>query len=86
MGSQGPLAHVAPCSALWHRWRLLGDSVAVQWVPSHVGAHGNEHADAGAVKGSAHAYPRVPRDREVTDMWRDLGLEEMEEKSLVAIM
>ena len=34
VGSRGPLAHVD----LWAElWLLLGDSVSVQWVPSHVG-------------------------------------------------
>ena len=30
---------------LWCSWQLLGDSVSVQWVPSHVGVQGNEQAD-----------------------------------------
>ena len=30
---------------LWDSWLLLGDSVSVQWVPSHVGMEGNERAD-----------------------------------------
>ena len=68
MGSRGPLAHIALWTALWHRWQLLGDSVTVHWAPSHVGVQGNEHVDAGVVKGSAQAYRAVLRDREVRDI------------------
>ena len=51
-GGWGPLAHIALWTALWNRRQLLGDSVTMQWVPSHVGVQGNERADEDAVKGS----------------------------------
>ena len=36
-GSWGPLVHVHDLwEQLWSQWQLLGDSVSVQWVPSHV--------------------------------------------------
>ena len=53
VGSWGPLAHVALWTALWNMWQLSGDSVTVQWVPSHVSVQGNERVDEGAGKGSA---------------------------------
>ena len=81
VGSRGPLAHVALWTELWHRWQLLGDNVTVQWVPSHVGVQGNERADAGAAKGARQAFRAVLQDREVRDIWNDLGLEEMDEYS-----
>ena len=42
---------------------LLGDSVTVQWVPSHLGVQGNERADEGAVRGLAQAFREVLLDR-----------------------
>ena len=51
VGSLGPLAHVSLWTDLWNRWWLLGDSVTVQWVPSHVGVEGNERADEGVGTG-----------------------------------
>ena len=51
----------------------------MQWIPSHVGLQGNEHAHEGAARGSAQAFREVLHDGEVRDMWHDLGLEEMDE-------
>ena len=39
-GVTGLRQHVSLLTELWHRWQLLGDSVTVQWVPSHVGVQG----------------------------------------------
>ena len=54
---------------LCNRWLLLGGSVTVQWVPSHVGVQGNEgnegNKDEGVLRGSAQAFRAVLRDREV---------------------
>ena len=69
------MAHVDLWEELWGRWVLLGDSGSVQWVPSHVGISENEKADA--LHGSARALRAVAHDREVRDIWSDLGLEEM---------
>ena len=74
MDSWGPLAHVALWTELWHRWQLLGGSVTVQWVPSYVVVQGNERADAGAAKGARQAFRAVLHDKEVRDIWNDLGL------------
>ena len=58
--TQCPLAPPTP----WQlHWRLLGDSVSVQWVPSQVGVKGHERE--GTVRGSAQAFRDVLRDREV---------------------
>ena len=55
--------------------------VTVQSVPSHVGVQGKEWADVGAAKGAGWAFCAVLHDREVRDMWSDLGFEEMDEYS-----
>ena len=57
---------------------LLGDSVIMQWVPSHVGVQGHKRADERAVRELAQAFREVLRDREVRDIWHELGLEEIE--------
>ena len=52
------MAHTDLWKQLWGQRVLLGDSVSVQWVPSHVGVHGNEHADLNAgrwAKAAKHA-------------------------------
>ena len=43
--SRGQLAHVRLCEEPWLHWMLLGDSVSIQWVPSHGGIVGDEGAD-----------------------------------------
>ena len=53
VASRGLLAHVSLWTDLWNRWRLLRDSVTIQWVPSHVGVQGNERAHEGAARGWA---------------------------------
>ena len=55
VGSRGPLAHKYLWTNLWGRWQLLGDSVEILWVPSHVGVVGNEEADSRAAKGAKQA-------------------------------
>ena len=77
VGSRGPLAHVDLWEDLWGQWQLLGDSVDVLCVPSHVGFTGNEHADAKASKGARKAYECVMKQKSVQDIWGELGLQEM---------
>ena len=77
VGSRGPLAHVDLWEDLWGQWQLLGDSVDVLWVPSHVGVTGKEHADAKASKGARKAYECVMKQKSVQDIWGELGLQEM---------
>ena len=48
---------------------------------SHVGVQGNERPVEGAVRGSVQAFAAVIQDREVQDIWTDLGLEEMDDPS-----
>ena len=79
MGSQGPLAHVDLWSKQWEQWLLFGHSVTLQSVPSHVGVQGNERADEGTVRGFTQTFTEVLRDREVRDIWHDLGLDEMDD-------
>ena len=57
--SEGPIPppHPTPPN-LW-------DSVSVQWAPLHVGVHGNERKDEGALRRSAQAVQDVLNDREV---------------------
>ena len=78
MGSRGPLAHVDQWAELWDSWQLLRDSVTIQ---SHVGVQGNERADEGGFRGSTQAFQEVLRDREVGDIWHELGLEELNDVS-----
>ena len=56
-----------------------GDSNALHsnMGPSHVGVQGNERVDEGAVRGSVQAFREVLRNREVRNIWHELGLEEM---------
>ena len=68
MGSRGPLAHKDLWTDLWGRWQLLGDSVEILWVPSHVGVVGNEEADSRAAKGAKQAQHEVQRSKQVTDI------------------
>ena len=77
VGSRGPLAHKDLWTELWERWQLLGDSVEILWVPSHVGVAGNEEADVRAAKGAKQALQDVQKAKQVTDIWEELGLEEM---------
>ena len=56
----------------------MATSAPVQWAPSHVGVQGYERTDEGAVRGPAQAFRAVVRDREVRDIWSELGLEEMD--------
>ena len=51
--------------------------MCVQWAPSHMGVHGNECADQNAAKGARIAKREDMVRKEVTDMWEQLGLEEM---------
>ena len=77
VGSRGPLAHADLWTELWERWQLLGDSVEILWVPSHVGVAGNEEADVRVAKGAKQAVHDVQKAKQVTDIWEELGLEEM---------
>ena len=49
----------------------------MQWVPSHVGVHGNVRVDQNAAKGARIAQREVFTCQEVTGIWEELGLEEM---------
>ena len=80
VGSRGALAHRDLWMQLWQSWQLLGDSVSIQWVPSHAGVEGNEQADKCAVRGAELSLPGVVREKEVSEVWRELGLEEMPEQ------
>ena len=80
VGSRGALAHRDLWMQLWQSWQLLGDSVSIQWVPSHEGVEGNEQADKCAVRGAELSLPRVVREKEASEVWRELGLEEMPEQ------
>ena len=51
--------------------------MSVQWVPCHVGAHGNKCADQNAAKGARIAQGEVLARLEVVDIWEELGSEEM---------
>ena len=53
--------------------------VPMQRVPSHVGVQGNERTDEGAVRGLVQAVKEVPRDREVSDIWHDFEVAEMDD-------
>ena len=70
MALRKPLPH----ADLWAGWLLLGDSVSVQWVPSHVGVEGNEQTDLWANKGAQIAQDKVVVYTSVTENWADLGL------------
>ena len=48
-------------------WQLLGDSVSVQWVPSHVGVQGNEQADRCPQQGATAALPSVREAKSVLE-------------------
>ena len=72
----GALAHRDLWMQLWQSWQLLGDSVSIQWVPSHAGVEGNEQADKCAVRGAELSLPGVVREKEASEVWRELGLEE----------
>ena len=80
VGSRGALAHRDLWMQLWQSWQLLGDSVSIQWVPSHAGVEGNEQADKCAVRGAELSLPGVVREKEASEVWRELGLEEMPEQ------
>ena len=77
VGSRGPLAHKGLWTELWGQWLLLGNSVEILWVPSHVGVVGNEDADAQASKGARQALRNVLPSKQVTDICEELGLVEM---------
>ena len=77
MGSRGPLAHRDLWVRRWCSWQLLGDSVSVQWVPSHVGVQSNEQADCRAQQGAPVALPSVREARSAREAWQELGLEDM---------
>ena len=62
---------------LWCNWQLLGHSVSVQWVPSHVGVQGNEQADHCTQQRATAALPIVREAKSVLEAWQELGLEEM---------
>ena len=79
VGSSGPPVHRDLWERLWCSWQLLGDSVSVQWVPSHMGVQGNEQADRCAQQGVTAALPSVTQARCVQEAWQDLGREEMSE-------
>ena len=80
VGSRGALAHRDLWMQLWQSWQLSGDSVSIQWVPSHAGVEGNEQADKCAVRGAELSLPGVVREKEASEVWRELGLEEMPEQ------
>ena len=65
---------------LWLRGEA-GDLLQVQWVPSHLGAKGNEGADVLAEKGrEMHPNNLLPLSKRVEE-WVQLGLEPMPEVS-----
>ena len=49
----------------------------MQWVPSHVGVQGNELADLSAGRGAKAAKCAVIAHKSITDIWADLGLQEI---------
>ena len=71
VGSRGPLAHAELRQQWWAEWLLLGDSVSIQWVPSHVQAEGNEQADLHVRQGAKarsdstqqHSLPQANSDQ-----------------------
>ena len=77
VGSRGPLGHKYLWTELWGQWQLLGSSVKILWVPSHVGVVGNEEAGTQASKGARQALHNVLHPKQVTDIWEELGLVEM---------
>ena len=70
------MAHVDVWTELWDRWLMLGDSVTIQWVPSHLEVQGN-----GCGWALTEAFREMVRDRGFTDIWYDLRLEEMDNVS-----
>ena len=69
---------------LWESWKLFGDSVSIQWVPSHVGITGNEKSDRGAAKGAERSLQQWREHRSVRNIWNDLGLQEMDDAVVVS--
>ena len=51
--------------------------MSAQWVPSHVGVEGNEHADRQAPKGAKVSHGCVMKYKELPDILAELRLEEM---------
>ena len=80
VGSRGPLAHKGLWTELWGQSQLLGNSVEILSVSSHVGVVGNEEADARASKGARHTMHNVLHSKQVTDIQEELGLVEMSDK------
>ena len=77
VGSRGLLAHKDLWTELWGQWQMLGSTVEILWVPSHVGVVGNEEADTRASKGARQALHNVLHSKQVTDILEELGLVEM---------
>ena len=69
VGSTGPVAHGDLWSEFWSRLLLLGDSVSIQWVLSHVGMEGNEQADQQAAKGAKRLHQQLLQHKAVTNIW-----------------
>ena len=67
VGSHRPLAPRDLWERLWCSWQLLGDSVSVQWVPSHVGVHDDEQADRCAQQGATAVLPSVREAKSVLE-------------------
>ena len=62
------MARASLCTKFWHKWRLLGDGVTVQWVSSHVGVQGMNGHMQGYATGATQAFQEVLQDKEVMDI------------------
>ena len=51
--------------------------MSIQWVPSHLGMVGSEHANQQAVKGAKVSLQQVTVHKTATNIWTELGLGEM---------
>ena len=69
--------HADLWSELWNRWLLSGNSLSIQWVPSHVGVDGKECADQKTAKGAKMSHEQALKHKAVMDIWAELGLQEM---------
>ena len=53
--------------------------MVIQWVPSHVGVDGNKRAVQQAAKRAKASHEQVLKHKAITDIWAELGLQEMPE-------
>ena len=49
------------------------EQCSVQWVPSHIGVQGNGCVDHNAAEGANIAQQKVLAQKEVPDIWEQLG-------------